>query len=71
MKEHADKIQLVMNTLETIVLTGSYENMNKMMGIYATLAEVRDALKAAAANVNESMSTYAKKAIADRIATGK
>lgn len=47
MKEHADKIQLVMNTLETIVLTGSYENMNKMMGIYATLAEVRDALKAA------------------------
>lgn len=31
----------------------------------------RDALKAAAANVNESMSTYAKKAIADRIATGK
>ena len=47
MKEHADKIQLVMNTLETLTLTGSYENMNKMMGIYATLAEVRDALKAA------------------------
>ena len=47
MKNHADKIQLVMNTLETLILTGSYENMNKMMGIYATLAEVRDALKAA------------------------
>ena len=47
MKEHADKIQLVMNTLETITMTGAYENMNKMLGIYATLAEVRDALKAA------------------------
>ena len=47
MNGNAEKIQLVMNTLETIVLTGSYENMNKMMGIYATLAEVRDALKAA------------------------
>ena len=46
MKEHAEKIQLVMNTLETLTLTGSYENMNKMMGIYATLAEVRDSLKA-------------------------
>lgn len=43
---NADKIQLVMNTLETLTLTGAYENMNKMMGIYATLAEVRDALKA-------------------------
>ena len=31
----------------------------------------RDALRAAAANVNESISTYAKKAIADRMATGK
>ena len=43
---NAEKIQLVMNTLETLTLTGAYENMNKMMGIYATLAEVRDALKA-------------------------
>ena len=31
----------------------------------------RDALRAAAEHVNESISTYAKKAIADRIATGK
>lgn len=46
MNSNADKIQLVMNTLETLTLTGSYENMNKMMGIYATLAEVRDSLKA-------------------------
>ena len=47
MNGNAEKIQLVMNTLETILITGSYENMNKMLGIYATLAEVRDALKAA------------------------
>ncbi len=31
----------------------------------------RDALRAAAEHVNESMSTYAKKAIATRMATGK
>lgn len=31
----------------------------------------RDALRAAAEHVNESMSTYAKKAIAARMATGE
>jgi len=31
----------------------------------------RDALRAAAGNVNESISTYVKKAIAARMATGK
>ena len=47
MNGNAEKIQMVLNTLETILLTGSFENMNKMLGVYATLAEVRDALKAA------------------------
>lgn len=41
----AAKLQAVINTLELLKMPASYENVNYLMGIYKTLAEVRDALK--------------------------
>lgn len=38
----AEKIQVVMNTLETLDIKPTYDNTNKLLGIYRTLAEVRD-----------------------------
>ena len=40
----AAKLQAVINTLELLKMPASYENVNYLMGIYKTLAEVRDAL---------------------------
>ena len=36
------KIQAVLNTLETLTMAPTYDNSNKMLGIYRTLMEVRD-----------------------------
>ena len=44
MKE-ADKTQAVINTLEALQITSTYDNVNKLLGIYQTLAEVRDKLR--------------------------
>jgi hypothetical protein len=41
---NAEKIQIVMNTIETLTVPASYENANRLTGIYQTLAEVRDDL---------------------------
>ena len=40
--ENATKIQAVINTLETVMIPATYDNVNKILGIYRTLAEVRD-----------------------------
>ena len=48
MQEYADKIQRVINTLATIQLPATFDNADRIMGIYSTLCEVRDGLTAAA-----------------------
>ena len=41
---NAEKIQAVINTLEMLQIPSTYDNTNKMLGIYNTLAAVRDDL---------------------------
>lgn len=41
---NAEKIQAVMNTLAILEMPSTYDNVNKMLGIYNTLKEVRDDL---------------------------
>ena len=41
---NAEKIQAVMNTLAILEMPSTYENVNKMLGIYNTLKEVSDDL---------------------------
>ena len=38
------KIQAVINTLELLEMSPTYNNTNRMLGIYNTLVEVRDAI---------------------------
>lgn len=40
----AEKIQAVINTLETLAIAPTVTNTGKMYGIYQVLAEVRDEL---------------------------
>ena len=42
---NAEKIQVVINTLETLKMNTTYENVNRMLGIYQTLTEIRDDLE--------------------------
>lgn len=39
---NADRIQLVIDTLQQIELKASYDNMNHLLGCLQTLAEIRD-----------------------------
>ena len=41
---NAEKIQIVMNTLELVMVPATFENSDRLRGIYVTLAEVRDDL---------------------------
>ena len=43
--DNADRIQAVINTLETIQIPATYDNANRVRGIYNTLAEVRENLR--------------------------
>ena len=45
MNEMADKIQLVMNTIEQMNITATYDNMNRLLGCLQTLAGIRDDLR--------------------------
>lgn len=42
MNETAAKTQIVINTLETINIPASYQNVSRMLGVYRTLFEIRD-----------------------------
>lgn len=42
---NAEKIQLVMNTIELITIPATFDNVNRITGIYNTLAEVRNDLQ--------------------------
>ena len=37
-----EKIQAVINTLAEIMIPATYDNVNRMLGVYQTLIEVRD-----------------------------
>lgn len=37
-----EKIQAVINTLEQLMIPATYDNVNRMLGVYQTLLEVRD-----------------------------
>lgn len=37
-----EKIQAVINTLEKMMIPATYDNVNRMLGIYQALMEVRD-----------------------------
>ena len=41
---NAEKIQAVLNTIEILNIPATYDNVNRLMGIYSTLVEVRDDL---------------------------
>ena len=41
---NAEKIQAVINTLAMLNMPSTFDNVNKMTGIYKTLIEVRDDL---------------------------
>lgn len=43
----AEKIQAVINTLETLTIPATFDNVNRLLGIYKTLGEIRDRLAAA------------------------
>ena len=40
----SEKIQMVINTLELLDMKSTYDNTNRMLGIYQTLVAVRDDL---------------------------
>jgi len=42
---NSEKIQMVINTLEILEMKTTYNNTNRMLGIYQTLLAVRDDLK--------------------------
>lgn len=44
MKELANKIQVVMNTLQLLDIPASYDNVSRLTGIYQMLVGVRDEL---------------------------
>ena len=39
---NAEKIQAVINTLEQMMIPATYDNVNRMLGVYQTLIDVRD-----------------------------
>lgn len=56
---NAEKLQAVMNTLETLDIKPTYDNTNKLLGVYRFLAEVRDNIQ------NEEAADNAGKADAE------
>lgn len=52
MKEFAEKIQAVINTLEGLDIKSTYDNMNKILGCMQVLAGIRDELNKEALNGN-------------------
>ena len=46
MEEFEVKIQMLINTLEELKMETTFHNVNRLMGMFVTLKEVRDGLKA-------------------------
>jgi len=53
--EQATNIQIVMNTLETLTVPATFENANRLVGIYNLLTGVRDKLMEAPAENTEEV----------------
>ena len=53
MKEHANLIQMVINTLESLDIKATYNNMDRLLGCMQSLAKVRDALNAEVEDGND------------------
>lgn len=47
---NSEKIQVVMNTLQQLIVPATFDNADKLVGIYQYLVEVRDDLKAGEEN---------------------
>lgn len=45
MNDLAEKIQVVMNTIQDLDIKSTFDNMNHLMGVLQTLASIRDELK--------------------------
>lgn len=45
MNDLAEKIQVVMNTIQDLDIKSTFDNMNHLMGVLHTLASIRDELK--------------------------
>lgn len=45
MNELAEKIQVVMNTIQDLDIKSTFDNMNHLMGVLQALASIRDELK--------------------------
>lgn len=44
MNEHAEKIQIVIDTLQDLDIKSTFDNMNRLMGALTMLAKIRDEL---------------------------
>ena len=44
MKEMAEKLQIVMNTIQDLDIKSTFDNMNHLLGVLQTLAGIRDEL---------------------------
>ena len=45
MKELAEKVQIVINTIQDLDIKSTFSNMNRLMGAMQTLAGIRDKLE--------------------------
>ena len=41
----ADKIQIVINTISELKINATFDNMNRLLGMYQMLTEVRDHIR--------------------------
>ena len=42
---NAEKIQAIINTLEMLDIKPTYDNTNRLLGVYQTLAEVKESIE--------------------------
>ena len=54
MNEQAARVQIVINTLETLNIPAAYDNVNRLTGIYNLLYQLRDELAAMKAGDKEA-----------------
>lgn len=50
---NADRIQLVIDTLQHVVLTATCDNLSHMLGCLQELAEIRDSVRSIESNTGE------------------
>jgi len=54
MNEQATKIQIVINTLETMTIPATFDNTNKLLGVYQLLQQLRDELNGGETDAGEA-----------------